>query len=117
MPVFDEAEALENTGADRELLSEIICFALEDLPVLFRSLKGALKNGNTQEAASLAHKGKGTAGSIGAQALYMALFSLENLILAGDSDWEASFRNVIESFKAYRRDPEVAGLASLDHPG
>lgn len=116
MPVFDKSDALEKTGGDGQLLAEIVRFSLEDLPELFLSLRETLEKKKFQDSSLLLHKGKGTAGSIGAQELYAAFLLLERTLSEQNPEWELPFYTAMEAFEAYRRDPELVHLASLDHP-
>lgn len=114
MKDFDEVDALERTAGDRNLLGEVIRFALEDMPPLLVAIEDSLRNNLLPEAARLAHKIKGTAGACGAQKLYMAALNLE--LAARDSSGTSIqfLPPLTEAYRSFQDHPQVRELSSLD---
>lgn len=114
--IFDQAEALDKTAGDRDLLSEVIRFTLEDMPGILEGISSALENGELNEASRLAHKAKGSAGACGARNLYLRALDLELAGRDGDSNCIEILPPLMEAFDAFRSHPTVIEIASLD-PG
>ncbi len=117
MKDFDELDALERTAGDRNLLSEVIRFTLEDLPSILDDMNLALKDSQWQNVSRLAHKVKGSAGAAGAQRLFLAALDME--LAAGDSDLDCvRFQApMVEAFETFRSNPRVRHISSLDAGG
>ena len=114
--VFDETDALEKTAGDRNLLSEVIRFTLEDVPGMLSGIEAALENGELGEVSRLAHKVKGSAGACGARSLYLKALDLELAGREGDAACGEHLPGIDAAFRRFRDHPAVKELASLD-PG
>lgn len=114
MKDFDEVDALERTAGDRNLLGEVIRFALEDMPPLLVEIEDSLRNNELPETARLAHKIKGSAGACGAQKLYMAALNLE-LAARDFSSASIQFLPALkDAYNAFQDHPLVREHSSLD---
>jgi len=111
---YDETEALERTAGDRELLEDVIRFAVEDIPRIMDDIETALDEERNGDVARLAHKAKGSAGACGAQKLYMAALDLEMAGRDGDPDCRQRFGALKQSFRGFVDHPEIRRMASLD---
>ena len=68
-PVFNEAQLIDSAADDAELAQQVVALFLSDTPKLLGSLEEALNNGDAKTAERLAHSLKGSAATIGGQAL------------------------------------------------
>ncbi len=115
--IFEEADALEKTAGDRELLAEVIRFTLNDMPEILNSLARALSVGEWADASRLAHKAKGSAGACGARELYLSALNLEHSARDGDVSCVSNLPHLNAAFENFRKHPAVQQIASLDPHG
>jgi len=114
---FDEADALERTAGDRNILAEVIRFTLEDIPEILGELEVSLEDEKRQDTVRLAHKLKGTAGAAGAQRLFLAALDLELAARDEKSDFRQLQITLIEAFNSFSSHPGVLRISSLDAGG
>ncbi|MBT8197712.1 MAG: Hpt domain-containing protein [Acidimicrobiia bacterium] len=76
--VFNEDSALEVVGGDREFMGTILGIFLEELPKAIETLESAVADGNTDVVGKAAHKLKGEAGAVGAEAVWAAARDLND---------------------------------------
>lgn len=75
--VFNLEELLERTEGDEFLLKEMVRLFIEIFPELLDSMDKAIKEGETEGLRQNAHTLKSAAGSIGANRVFRAAYSLE----------------------------------------
>ncbi len=66
------------TENDRELSSQVLIMASEDIPEFLNGVKTAIKKNSAPEAAEFFHKIKGIAGSIGAEDIHNLSAEMES---------------------------------------
>ena len=86
IPVFDRAALMNRVMGDLELASVVIEGFLGDLPGQVEMLKGFAAAGEVKHIDQQAHKMKGAAATMGAEALRAAIFAIERAAKAGDLD-------------------------------
>ena len=111
---FDEEDALLRTADDRDLLGQVIRFAVEDFPPLMNNIREAVDEGRSSDISKLAHKMKGSAGACGARTLYMAALDLELAGKDGENDLGRYLASIEEAFGAFATHPRVREIARLD---
>ena len=95
--VFDESDALERLGDDRELLMEIIQVFVEEIPEQILQLKAAFEESDKDKLKRMGHTIKGSAGNLGAIGIQRVALEIEN---SGDNnDFEKS-SNLIEKLES-----------------
>jgi PAS domain S-box-containing protein len=82
--VWDETFLLRLLEGDREMVDEVIAEYMEDAPNKLAALASALASGKVEEIRMCAHSIKGSAGSVGADALRSAAFDMETAARSGD---------------------------------
>jgi len=82
--IFNLEKALKRTMGDRELLSELVDFTLQDIPGQIGQIEDLLERGDSFQLKESAHKLKGSAGAICADRLFLACFDLEQLAAGGN---------------------------------
>lgn len=88
---LDCAVALERLGGDEELLREVAGLFLEEYPLLLDSIRESASRGDADGLQRAAHSMKGSVSNFGADAVYQAAFTLEQMGRSGDlSALEAS---------------------------
>lgn len=70
-------------GGDKQLYRRVLASFINDLETLVPALKSALDEGRSKEAALLAHKVKGVAGSVGAMNAHALCATLQGLLDEG----------------------------------
>lgn len=83
IPGIDLRRSLNRIGGHAGLLRKILGSFLEQFSEADQQIRQMLTQGNMDQAKQLVHTIKGTAGNIGAEALYLATRELERRILAG----------------------------------
>jgi HPt (histidine-containing phosphotransfer) domain-containing protein len=83
VPGIDLRRSLDRIGGNAGLLRKILGSFLEQFSEADQQIRQMLTQGNTDQAKQLVHTIKGTAGNIGAEALYVAIRKLERRILSG----------------------------------
>jgi len=84
--IFDRAALLDRLMDDEELVETIIAGFLDDMPGQIEALKSFVENGQAEQAGAQAHKIKGAAGNVAAQALQEAAHAMERAGRAGDGE-------------------------------
>jgi HPt (histidine-containing phosphotransfer) domain-containing protein len=82
--VFNEEDLLRNLSGDRDLVRRIVTLFLDDTRAGMERLKEALDGNDAAETGRLAHRMKGTAANIRAEALSGVLADIENKASRGD---------------------------------
>jgi HPt (histidine-containing phosphotransfer) domain-containing protein len=82
--VFNEEDLLRNLGGDRDLVRCIVMLFLDDTHTGMERLKEALDGSDAAEMGRLAHRMKGAAANIRAEALSKVLADMENRASQGD---------------------------------
>jgi HPt (histidine-containing phosphotransfer) domain-containing protein len=70
--LWNPAIALRRMGDDRELLSDLVTYFLEDSPVLLEQLKALIHEQNPEESSRVAHSLKGLCANFEAEAAVRA---------------------------------------------
>ncbi len=83
-PIFDRNALLEGFSGDKKLVSEVIDIFLTDSPALLKKLCRAVSRGDTEEAAGIAHRLKGSVGTFVARDVFEMARQLE--IAAHEAD-------------------------------
>ena len=86
IPVFDRASLMNRVMGDLGLANVVIEGFLGDLPGQVEKLKGYAAAGESKHIDQQAHKMKGAAATMGAEALRAAIFAIERAAKAGDLD-------------------------------
>ncbi|MDC7219349.1 MAG: Hpt domain-containing protein [Spirochaetales bacterium] len=108
--VFNKEKAARHTADDLGLLKELLTFTLEDVPVMLKELE-ELSWEETDKAAQIAHKIKGSAGAVSGEKLFAAAFELEETAKEGDSSrLEELYLFMCESFNEFKDDRDVKAL-------
>lgn len=76
--IFDKEELLARTFNDEELIKELLAEFFTMIPGQIEALNRAIKSGESEEAATLAHTLKGTCANMAAKAMAEAALELEN---------------------------------------
>jgi PAS domain S-box-containing protein len=82
-PIYDQVEALERCGGDRELLRELIDLFLADVPGQMAGLSAAVEAGDTDTVYRLAHTIKGAVATFAAEPARAAALELETIGRSG----------------------------------
>jgi two-component system sensor histidine kinase/response regulator len=82
--VFDQGQALEYSGGDKELLQEIARMYLEDGPSRLGEIREGLEKGDMSVVERAAHKLRGSLGALAAPLATKAAQELESLAAASD---------------------------------
>jgi HPt (histidine-containing phosphotransfer) domain-containing protein len=82
-PIYDQAEALERCGGDRELLRELIDLFLADVSGQMAELNAAVEAGDTEVVYRLAHTIKGAVATFAAEPARSAALELETIGRSG----------------------------------
>ncbi|MGL4553196.1 MAG: PAS domain-containing protein, partial [Gemmataceae bacterium] len=88
-PIYDQAEALERCGGDRELLRELIDLFLADVPGQASGLSAAIASGDAETVYRLAHTLKGAVATFAAEPARAAAMELETIGRSGKLDGAA----------------------------
>ncbi len=108
--VLDTAEVLERVGGDVELLRELVRVFLDTWPRQVAEMRAALGQRDSPALARVAHTLKGTAGTLGARAAYVAAQRLEAALREGGvTEAEAAFAALEEALA--RLQPALVALA------
>jgi HPt (histidine-containing phosphotransfer) domain-containing protein len=83
-PVFDYAGMSGRLLGDAELIHQVAKATLGDMPERIKKFKTLVAVGNTQGAATEAHRIKGAAGNVGGMALHALASKLERAGKASD---------------------------------
>jgi len=115
-PVFDVDGLLGRVGGDRELFADVIRMFLDDYPTRLGNIAGALEANDAHALRIAAHALKGSAGSLGAVAVYETSSVLEEVAAGGCLDaarpvWERLLTEV-EIFVAEIRPFDRAVIAT-----
>jgi HPt (histidine-containing phosphotransfer) domain-containing protein len=105
--VFDREDLLKTVDGETEIMEELVGMFLTAVPEQMESIKAAIEQTDFSEAARHAHRLKGTAANLRAEALYLAYTQLEKALKEGNlpqamafldvcSDGFGRFREVIE---------------------
>jgi PAS domain S-box-containing protein len=81
---LDESLALSRVGGDVELLKEVVELFLDDYPLTFEKIKGAVANRDATALEHHAHSLKGSVSTFGANRAFEAAFTLEKQGRSGD---------------------------------
>jgi HPt (histidine-containing phosphotransfer) domain-containing protein len=84
--IYDRPAFLHRLMGDENLVATVIAGFLDDMPKQLAMLKAFIKNGQTDQAQSQAHKIKGAAGNVTGQALQKTAAAMEQAGKAGDVD-------------------------------
>src|SRR5262245_31309031 len=84
--IFDMDALLTRVGGDRELMIEVIRLFLEDCPARLENIAAAMAANDADAVRVAAHALKGSAGSLGAVAVYDTSTTLEHLAGEGRLD-------------------------------
>lgn len=86
LPLFNEAQALAAAGGDPEVLREISCLFIADLPRRLQELHEAHRQRDLGRLAMVAHSLRGSAAVFGSDAAVDATLRLEGLAKQGQHD-------------------------------
>lgn len=81
---LDVALALSRVGGDVDLLKEVVDLFLDDYPVTFEKIRGAVESLDSSALEHHAHSLKGSVSTFGAQRAFEAAFTLEKQGRSGD---------------------------------
>ncbi|MDC7223024.1 MAG: Hpt domain-containing protein [Spirochaetales bacterium] len=110
--IFNREKAEKHVLNDLGLLKELLVFTLADVPVMLEKLESLLES-DTEGAARMAHKIKGSAGAVSAERLFTAAFELEETAKEGDTArLKDLYLFTCSCFKEFSEDEEVRALAS-----
>ncbi|HMF98225.1 MAG TPA: response regulator [Vicinamibacterales bacterium] len=84
--IFDLDALLSRVGGDRQLMIEVIRLFLEDCPTRLKNIAVAMEANDGSAVRAAAHALKGSAGSLGAVAVYDTASALEQLAAEGRLD-------------------------------
>jgi CheY-like chemotaxis protein len=76
---FDEAGLRKRLSGDHELMTDVICVFLEDLPMRLAAIRSAVTDRNAEGLRTAAHALKGAAGNLSAGGLFEAARVLERI--------------------------------------
>ncbi len=82
--VLDRVELLARIDGNRVLLVELVRLFVEERPALLDAMEAALRDGDAQELARVAHKAKGAFGNLSAPLAQQAAVELELLARHGE---------------------------------
>ncbi len=101
--VFNEEDLLRNLGGDRDLVHSIVTLFVGDTLAGMGRLKEAVDFHDTAEVGRLAHRMKGAAANVRAEALSGRLADIENAASRGDlSGLTPLFEAVRDEFERFR---------------
>jgi HPt (histidine-containing phosphotransfer) domain-containing protein len=83
-PVWNQAELLERTDHDLELLQDLLAIFKDDFPRTMRYLETAISGGDLSATARLSHTLKGMLSSLGGTRSAAAAAKIEQTANAGD---------------------------------
>ncbi|GIW44598.1 MAG: hypothetical protein KatS3mg077_1880 [Candidatus Binatia bacterium] len=86
LPLFNRTQALAAAGGDLEVMREISCLFVADLPRRLRELREAHSQGSLARIATVAHSLRGSAAVFGSDAAVDATLRLEVLAKEGQRD-------------------------------
>lgn len=78
--LLNEKAALERFGGEEELYEEILTMFISEPQFSLSSVQSKINEGKISDAASLVHRLKGTAGTIGAEMLYDICSKAEHVL-------------------------------------
>ena len=109
--VFDETILLERMMGDRRLARVIAGAFLEDVPKQIEALRGYLDAGDAKGAHRQAHTIKGSAATVGGEALTKLAFGLEQAGKAGDLETvKTAFGELQDQFELLKKAMEASTL-------
>jgi two-component system sensor histidine kinase/response regulator len=116
IPVFDRAGLMARVMDDEELAQVVMDGFLEELPGQIQQLKHQVATGETGQVEQLAHKIKGAAATVGADALCLVASAMEQAGKAGDlalisarmPELEAQFNALKEALKTNVSPPSTS---------
>jgi HPt (histidine-containing phosphotransfer) domain-containing protein len=82
--VFDRGKFLANVDGNLELMQEVVNLFLADCPRRLAALHNAVAQGDRTALEHAAHMLKGSAGYIGASAVFTAALEVETIARCGD---------------------------------
>jgi PAS domain S-box-containing protein len=83
LPGISTASGLARVGGNKQLYAKLLCKFKEGQENAVEQIKEALRSGDVETAARLAHTVKGVSGNLGGEALYRAAAVLEKAIKEG----------------------------------
>lgn len=82
--IFDRQQLLRHTCNDNELAEQVCSIFLQDAPLQLDALEKAISSGDAEAAKRNAHSLKGSAATVGGEAMRSAALECEQLARAGD---------------------------------
>ncbi len=84
--VINEEELLDRLDGDRELLTELACLFVEEIPSMLNPIRAAVRDQNAAQLKRAAHALKGAVGNLSAYPTYRAALKLE--IIGSENKFE-----------------------------
>jgi len=118
LPGISIASGLNRVGGNRPLYAKLLCKFKDGQEMAVEQIRAALRSGDVETAARLAHTVKGVSGNLGGEALYRAAADLEKAIKEGAKDMEAPMAEFASQLKVVMGGIKVLeeGLAAQKEP-